>query len=140
MGFRENFGGIRIDPGDSYVDQLAKLIPGESVAAFLAIKNFLGIYVNLIWMAVLAGLFLCFFFRGYMSAKQGKWNIPLLGLSVVAYLIWAGNILAGPFEGEAWKAGAYFLLVILTSIGPILFEKWAGTGRKGLGSTGTGSS
>jgi hypothetical protein len=126
----EQFRGLRVDPKDPYVDQLAKLIPGESVAAFLAIKNFLGTYTDLIWMAVLAGLILCVFFRGFMSVDNSRWNWPLLCLSVVAYVIWTGNILAGPFAGDPWQAFAYLLLVVFTAIGPILYQKVGGTGRK----------
>jgi hypothetical protein len=117
---------------ESYLDQLAKLVPGESVAGFLAIKNYMGTYANtdptLFWIPILLGLGICVYVRGYLSGDaNGKWNFPLLAVSLVAFAIWAINIIAGPFQGEAWKVLAEAGLVAMSLIGPDLYKRLGGT-------------
>jgi hypothetical protein len=131
MAHYQSIGGITILEDESYLDKLAKMIPGESVAAFLAIKAYLGMIAEneprWYWFAVAGGLIVCIIFRGFLSAETNKkWNVPLLVLSIVAYIFWAGNIISGPFTGQLWQAVSYLGLIIMSLVGPELYRMFNG--------------
>jgi len=132
VDLRQRLGIFSIRANDSYLDQVAKLIPGESVAGFLFLKNYIGKYgetdPTLFWVPIVVGLGICIFVRGVMSATSPRnWNFPLLGVSLFAFVIWAANIIAGPFQGELWKLLANGGLVVMSMIGPEIYKRCGGT-------------
>ena len=134
MNSTENFG-ITIQEEESYVDKVAKMIPGESVAAFLAIKAYLGVVPEndprWYWFAVAGGALVCIIIRGYISRTNGKWNPQLLALSLLAFLFWGAIIIAPTFTGKLWQAVAYLGLIIMSIVGPELYRRFGGAVRHG---------
>ena len=132
MSSAENFG-ITIQEEESYVDKVAKMIPGESVAAFLAIKAYLGTVPETdprwYWFAVAGGALVCIIIRGYISRTNGRWNPQLLALSLLAFLFWSAIIIAPAFTGKLWEAVAYLGLIIMSLVGPELYRRFGGPVR-----------
>lgn len=84
---------------DDYSDKLIKLLPAEGIAALTTIKTMLEtVSTNFYWLlgcAVIVGLFVFLWAR-----LMRKVTLPLqLAFIMVAYLLWAMNIMWGDLTG-----------------------------------------
>jgi hypothetical protein len=114
--------------GDGYVDRVAKYIPAEIVAAYLAVQglvvSFAEIGVRLVVLGAVLGLFMILtpvYLRGAAKASASPWKLQAT-LGVIALPFWAyalavlPGLIAGPFEGTLYNGTLAAIALIVVSV------------------------
>jgi hypothetical protein len=119
--------GLKVASTDEYVDKLTKMIPAEVVAIYVP---GLALVPPESKNGLLGWLITCFIlviiFRYYATAKSGtngEPNWPLLGISLVSFLVWAY------FLGGAFKAFQLQIewvgqlgIMVWTAVAPLFYD------------------
>jgi hypothetical protein len=114
--------------GDGYVDRVAKYIPAEIVAAFLAVQ---GLVISLaevgMRLAVLSAVLVVFmiltpvYLRTAARASASPWKLQAV-LGVIALPFWAyalavlPGLITGPFDGTLYNGTVAAIALIVVSV------------------------
>jgi hypothetical protein len=77
---------------DSYSSKLAKLIPGEVTAAYLAINSLVSIDDGMSWVMITSLVILAIFCPLYLWKLQNVRNVAQIAFTTAAFPLWALNI------------------------------------------------
>jgi hypothetical protein len=107
---------------ENYIKEVARLIPGEFIAAYLALLSIAPeAAASRVWY-----LFGCIFALlivqvVYLVKLYGIHNVTCIALSVVSFIVWTGVVPAGPYAGIAWFPSYLFMpaSVLISLIAPL---------------------
>ncbi len=114
-----------IEPSDTYLDKVKKLIPAEVSAGFLAVNSLVPLDEKFSFYVLGFGVIFAIFCILYLKFLEGVQRlVQIIFVSLVAFPAWAINIAVARID---WLQEKLFiaptLLVIVTLAIPLLVER-----------------
>ena len=119
----------RITSESTYVEKLVKLIPGEIIAAYLAILGIVQPHLDYRFpVLIISIIVLLLLIPYYLRAHNRVTSWRNILITMVSFLVWVVN-LGGPFEDipgfESWLGS--ILIILWTLAAPVLAQEEGGT-------------